>query len=153
MKKNTSAKLGQKIRKIDLLKNWLLSGKTITSRQCSIRYGYDRAADGIWKLRRAGMNIDTEMKAGVDRFNNPVEYAVYRWAGEKPKIRLLKKNELGNLYSFTHVYPITVAKIKKRVQEFLKKEKVAKWVHSKKHSRMIAYVGRNYRIFTIKQKK
>lgn len=112
----------QKISKIQLVKNWLLSGKSITHRQSSKMYGYDRLADGIWKLRNPphNMNIATIPTTGQDRFLNAVEFATYKWQGEKPKIvyeGTLKDDT--KVFSFVHRYPMKPYQIAKHIRDYV----------------------------------
>lgn len=44
------------------------------------KYGINRLADVIWKLRRRGFNIDCDMMQKPNRWGRPVRYGVYRLA-------------------------------------------------------------------------
>lgn len=45
--------------KIEKLKKALLAGEEITGKSAWIKWGYYRLGDGIFKLRKRGMNIKT----------------------------------------------------------------------------------------------
>ena len=114
----------QKVCKIKLLENWLLSGRTITARKASQMWGYDRAADGIYKLRKRHMRIATTTMSGKDRFLNDVEYGVYKWLGEIPVITYKGTNGKAEVYTFRHQYPMKTHAIKTHAKDYLRLKKV-----------------------------
>ncbi len=111
-------------KKLKMLQNWLLSGRKITARQCSRMWGYDRCADGIFKLRRV-MNIETVLVFGKDRFLKPVRYAVYKYLGQRPSIRKddrLTATSSETTYKFTHRFMMKPAELKKHIAEYVEKQ-------------------------------
>lgn len=64
--------------KILLVKEHLLKHKKITPAEALELYSYRRLSDAIYKLKKAGMNIETALTSGKDKFNNPVRYATYK---------------------------------------------------------------------------
>lgn len=69
---------------------YILSGRPLRSWQAINFWGYTRLSDGIFRLRdrfakaRLG-EISTELKEGLDRYNNTSTYAIYRWV--KPVVK------------------------------------------------------------------
>lgn len=142
-----------KIKKLQVQK-WLLSGRTITARQCTRMYGADRLADIIYQLKEqgGGMNIQTIIVHGTDRNLDPVHYAKYKWLGETPRIvfKHINKHKFI-IYHFYHKYPMTVPKIKRYITEFLKKNKAVPYLmqYSKKHNVVTLMVGEKGYFFHI----
>lgn len=139
-----------KVEKLQLLRNWLLSGRTITARQCSKMWGYDRLSDGIWKLRREGMRIESPLHSGKDRFLNDVHYAVYKWLGEIPKINFRSNHGKVKTYDFWHKYPMTLAQVKSHIRNYVKKFKAkVKGVYVLKNKGVMADTNTGKKIFII----
>lgn len=127
----------QKISKKELVKNWLLAGRTITHRQCSRMFGGDRLADIIYKLRGEGMKINAPLKAGQDRFLNAVHYAVYKWAGEKPRFAFRIRAMSITTYHMFHRYAMTTALKKNHVKKFMEKIAAIKKINYQKKRNVI----------------
>lgn len=115
----------QKISKKQLVKNWFLSGRTLTHRQCSRMFGADRLADIVFNLRQEGMNIESPLQDGKDRFLNDVHYSKYKWLGEKPVIKFVSTDKKLKVkrYNFFHKYPMPLAKVKLNIQAYIHKLK------------------------------
>lgn len=73
-----SKKKAKEITKLEKLKAYLKTYRWISSLQGYYFWGYTRMADGIWKLRKAGWNIETVIRHGKDRYGNDIRYATYR---------------------------------------------------------------------------
>lgn len=145
-----------KIKKLQVQK-WLLSGRTITARQCTRMYGADRLADIIYQLKEqgGGMNIQTIIVHGTDRNLDPVHYAKYKWLGETPRIvfKSINKHKFI-IYDFYHKYPMAVPKIKRHIADFLKKNNAVASLmrYSKKNSEVFVTAGKNTFFFHISNK-
>lgn len=63
-----------------VLNHFLMHG-SITSLEAINEYGITRLADVIFKLRKMGFLIKTEMKTSKNRFGVPVSFAVYKYGG------------------------------------------------------------------------
>lgn len=59
------------------IKEWLKSGKSLTSMQAFEMWGCTRLSDKVFRLRKKGMDIDTVMVDTVTRFGDPCKYAKY----------------------------------------------------------------------------
>lgn len=59
------------------IREWLKSGKTLTSIQAYDMWGCTRLASRIYFLRSKGMMIETKMVRGKNRFGATCEYAEY----------------------------------------------------------------------------
>ena len=57
---------------------WLKAGRSITNWIAFREFGVTRLSSIIFNLRERGYLIITEMEDGIDRWGNPVRYAVYR---------------------------------------------------------------------------
>lgn len=115
----------QKISKKQLVKNWLLSGRSITHRQCSKMFGADRLSDIIFRLRKEGMLIESPLQPGKDRFLNDVRFSKYRWQGEVPRIgfsHISKSDKKTKVYSFQHRYPMDLRRVKRHVKDYVSKK-------------------------------
>lgn len=62
----------EKEKKIKKVENHLLTYGKITSWECITKYRYTRLSDAIYKLKKKGMNIETEM-----RYKDGERYAIY----------------------------------------------------------------------------
>ena len=67
------------------VKNHLMRFGKITSIEAFKMYGITRLADVIYKLRKRGEEIKTEMVYGRDRYGDPTQYGVYYLVGGKNK--------------------------------------------------------------------
>lgn len=146
----------QKVIKKLLVKEWLLQGKTITARQCSRLFGADRLSDIIFNLRKEGMIIESPLNPGKDRFSNDVEFSIYRWMGESPRITKRKKRGQTPTYNFLHHYPMGNAVIKKRITQYLalrEKTKVIKIGFLKGGNRVLCSTPRGSKLFVINYKQ
>ncbi len=63
--------------KTKLILEWLKSGRSISSQVAFEQFGATRLSSVIFKLRKKGYNIDTEMVQAKDRYGNMVRYANY----------------------------------------------------------------------------
>lgn len=63
---------------IEIVKDLLTSGKSITSMEAFKKYGMTRLSGIIFVLRQRGYNIDTIMLEGKNRFGKDTRYAKYR---------------------------------------------------------------------------
>ena len=63
--------------KTKLILEWMKSGRSISSQVAFERFGATRLSSVIFKLRKKGYNIDTEMVQAKDRYGNAVRYANY----------------------------------------------------------------------------
>lgn len=64
--------------KIKRITEHLQSGRSITSREAFTDYGVTRLSAAVFDLRAKGMDIETEMVEGVDRYGEKTRYARYR---------------------------------------------------------------------------
>ncbi len=64
---------GQRAAVLDFLKTY----GSITSRQAIDNFGATRLADIIFNFRKMGMDIETKMMAGKNRFGEACQYAKY----------------------------------------------------------------------------
>ncbi len=62
--------------KEEILKHLKEFGK-ITSLEAIKEYGVTRLADKVYKLRKEGFNISTEMKQFTNRYGNKAQYGIY----------------------------------------------------------------------------
>lgn len=60
------------------IKEYLESGKSITSMEAFQKWGITRLSDKIFKLKQRGMMIDSIPTEGTNRFGDPVYYSTYR---------------------------------------------------------------------------
>lgn len=60
-----------------MVKEYLLSGKSLTSMQAFEMFGCTRLAVIISSLRKDGFDIRTIMMEGTNRYGNPCKYAKY----------------------------------------------------------------------------
>jgi hypothetical protein len=120
----TTAPVKGKISKIQLVKNWLLSGRTLTHRQCSQLFGADRLADIIYKLRKSGLRISGPLNYGEDRFLNKVRFSRYKWLGELPVIRKKASKKKGyQSYVFIHRFPMKPLAVRIHILNYLHKQR------------------------------
>ena len=61
-----------KTSKIEKVKKHLIEHGSITSWECIAKYRYTRLSDAIYKLKKKGMDIETEM-----RYKDGERYAIY----------------------------------------------------------------------------
>jgi hypothetical protein len=154
----------QKITKLQLVKNWLLSGKPITHRTSSRMFGYDRLSDGIWKLRRPpySLNIATIIKQGEDRFLNKVQYGEYRWQGETPLISFkdihvdLSGGKGTRMYDFWHVHPMKADTVRMHIRNYLRQSRKVKVItrlgfSKNNRSQVIAVTDQGTSLFLIQR--
>jgi len=66
-----------KVTQIELVKNHMLSGKSLSSMQAIRLFGCTRLADKIFRLKKQGYVIHKEMREGVSKYGIKYEYAVY----------------------------------------------------------------------------
>lgn len=146
--------------KLQKVKRWLLSGRTITASQSTRWYGYQRLADGIFKLRNPpyNMNIETIPTENVDRDLNPVRYGKYRWLGEIPLIILRHRaspKHKAATYDFIHAYPMRAHQAKKHIIEYLKRGRITVKkigvLRSNIKSMILASTNKGTRIFVLQQ--
>lgn len=83
--KRTTTKLKQKNVE-PKLKVWLLRGRSITHNQAQKMWGTNRLAEFVRRLRRKGMNIDTEMVV-----ENGETFGVYKLREQKKQSRIATK--------------------------------------------------------------
>lgn len=62
----------------ELVLEHLQRGWSITSLEAWEKYGCSRLADVIFKLRKEGYRIDSEMTDGITRLGMETHYATYR---------------------------------------------------------------------------
>ena len=60
----------KRLKKIEYVKRWLLSGKTLTQLQCASLFNYYRLADAIFVLKKRGYEIEN--------LNKKPNYAKYK---------------------------------------------------------------------------
>lgn len=63
--------------KTKLILEWLQKGRWISSQVAFVQFGTTRLSSVIFKLKKKGYPIKTQMVEGVDRFGNKVRYANY----------------------------------------------------------------------------
>ena len=63
---------------IEIVRDLLTSGNSITSMEAFRNYGMTRLSGIIFVLRKRGYNIDTIMIEGKNRFGKDTRYAKYR---------------------------------------------------------------------------
>ena len=59
------------------VREWLLSGKPLTSMDAIEMFGCTRLADKVHRLRKEGLIIITERREGITRYGTPCVYAEY----------------------------------------------------------------------------
>lgn len=59
------------------LENYLREHRQITSKEAMDNLGVMRLSSQIYKLKKAGANIRTEMTDGTNRFGDQIRYATY----------------------------------------------------------------------------
>lgn len=69
------------VNKTRLIEEHLKSAGSITPSTAWRSYGVMRLADVIYRLKKRGMEIDTETEVANDKFGNKVRYARYRLVG------------------------------------------------------------------------
>jgi hypothetical protein len=146
---NATAKK-KRIIKYILVKAHLLAGFTITTPQCRKKYDYERLSDGIFKLRRQGMNIRTINQVGKDRYRNLKEWGEYVWDGwEPPSIQ----KQYGQDFHFVHKFPKEPPEIKVWIKDYLhrwqRRSKVQRITYMKKKKRAIVRTATGKKIFNI----
>ncbi len=63
---------------LTVVKEWLLSGKTITSNEARDIFGITRLADLIFKLRREGYEISNIQRATITKLGGKAWYVEYK---------------------------------------------------------------------------
>lgn len=60
------------------IREWLESGKTLTSKDAWEKWGVTRLSAIIFNLRREGLNIATSTEESENRYGEPVRYGRYK---------------------------------------------------------------------------
>lgn len=60
------------------VREWLESGKTLTSNEAWSRWGITRLSAIIFRLRRQGYDISTSIVDTENRYGEPVRYGSYK---------------------------------------------------------------------------
>lgn len=60
------------------VRKYLEDGNTLTSMEAFRKWGITRLSDKIFKLRKAGLQIDSIPTDGINRFGDPVHFSTYR---------------------------------------------------------------------------
>jgi len=61
------------------IKEYLMSGKTLTSKEAFEKFGCTRLAAKVKELRKQGHDISTIMVEGETRYGTPTRYGVYKY--------------------------------------------------------------------------
>lgn len=69
-----------KTSKIEKVRRHLIEHGSITSWECIALYRYTRLSDAIYRLKKRGMNIETEM-----RYKDGERHAIYRLRADEEK--------------------------------------------------------------------
>lgn len=80
------------MKQTDLVKEWLESGKTLTSQEAWEKWGITRLSQAIMLLRRSGCNIKTIIVEGTNRYGEPTKYGRYKLEDCDEKSRGVKAN-------------------------------------------------------------